>query len=469
MVGNPEPLPTVLIVDDEASQRGIIADILAREGYPTLKAGGLEEAVRTFRENRAEIVLTDLSMPGGNGIDLLLELKKLDREVQVILMTAYGTIQTAVEAMKKGACDYLQKPFEKDELKIVVAKAWGETRLKRETRDLKSQLQDRFRFKNLIGSAPCMQEVFRVMERVLPNTITVLVRGESGTGKELVARAIHYNGLRKDGPFVAVNCAAIPSELIESELFGHEKGAFTGATRQKIGKFEEANGGTLFLDEIGCMRVDLQVKFLRVIQEMEFARVGGSETIHSDARIVAATSEDLETSIEEGRFREDLYFRLNVVPIRLPLLSERREDIPLLVQHFLRIASKRFSREIPTISGEVMDLLAGHPWPGNVRELENTIQRMIVLTESECLGVADLPGDIRNPQPAPDGTSLSLPEKGVSLEALEEDFIRQALERSGGKLDPAARLLGVSYKTLQYRIRKYGIQQGGGGGESGDS
>ena len=464
-----DPMPTVLVVDDETSQRNIIADILDREGYPTLKAGNLDEAVRTFREHPAEIVLTDLKMPGGSGIDLLRSIKKLDREVQVVLMTAYGTIQTAVEAMKNGACDYLQKPFEKDELKIVVAKAWEGTRLKRETRDLKSQLQERFRFENLIGAAPAMQEVFRVMERVLPNTITVLIRGESGTGKELVARAIHYSGLRKDGPFVAINCAAIPSELIESELFGHEKGAFTGATRMKMGKFEEANGGTLFLDEIGCMRVDLQVKFLRVIQEMEFSRVGGSETIKSDARIVAATSENLEKSIGEGKFREDLYFRLNVVPVHLPGLRERKEDIPLLVRHFLAKFSGQFDREMPTISGEAMDLMGEYAWPGNVRELENTIQRMMVLSDSPSLGEADLPGDVRTCKAPSDGGGLSLPTDGVSLEALEEDFIRQAMERTGGKLDPAARLLGISYKTLQYRLRKYGIQAGGGASSSPES
>ncbi|MCZ6688929.1 MAG: sigma-54 dependent transcriptional regulator [Planctomycetota bacterium] len=458
MPGKPEALPSVLIVDDEESQRNIIADILRREGYQTFRAGSVEEGVRSFRENGPEIVLTDLKMPGGSGIDLLVQVKKLDQEVEVILMTAYGTIQTAVEAMKKGACDYLQKPFEKDELKIVVAKAWEGKCLKSETRDLKRQLQERFRFQNLIGSSPAMQEIYHVMERVLSNSITVLIRGASGTGKELVARAIHFNGIRKEGSFVAVNCAAIPAELIESELFGHEKGAFTGATRMKIGKFEEANGGTLFLDEIGCMRVDLQVKFLRVIQEMEFTRVGGSEMIRSDARIVAATSEDLEKSISDGRFREDLFFRLNVLPIQLPLLRDRKEDIPLLARHFLERFGKQFEREPPGLSGDAIDLMAEYRWPGNVRELQNTIQRMMVLSDSSTLGVDDLPGNLREPPPASDGAGLQLPESGVSLESLEEDFIRQALLRTGGKLDPAARLLGISYKTLQYRIRKYGIQ-----------
>jgi DNA-binding NtrC family response regulator len=493
----------ILVVDDEKTQRDIVAKLLEDAGYEVETAAGLPEAYPRVELGGIDLVLTDLRMSGGSGIDLLRLVKESRPDIEVILTTAFSSVETAVEAMRRGAFHYLPKPFRRDELLDVVAQVGERARLRHENEALRSLLVDRFGVRNLLGRSAGMQAVFRTIEKVASNAATVLVRGESGTGKELVARAIHASGTRRDRPFVAINCAAIPELLIESELFGHEKGAFTGAISTKNGRLEEAGDGTLFLDEIGSMQYELQSKLLRVIQEREFQRIGGSRIYPFRARIVAATSVDLERRMRENQFRSDLYFRLNVVPIELPPLRERDGDVPPLAVHFLRRYASELGKKVRAFAPEVMDRLEAYDWPGNVRELENVVQRMIVLADdaTETLGVEDLPGDLRNRRveryesdsiaPIPglsgddrarsgrapaDGEAFAregaarsgsgreesvgfvLPEAGIVLEELEQSFIRQALDRSGGRLEPAARLLGISYKTLQYRIKKFGLQ-----------
>jgi two-component system NtrC family response regulator len=365
--------------------------------------------------------------------------------------------------MKRGAADYLSKPFDREELLLVLDKSLRQRRLEDEVASLRGKLRDRCRLENIIGSAPVMQEVFSLIERVSFADVPVLITGESGTGKELVAQAIHQRSRRKDGPFVALNCAAVPESLLESEFFGHEKGAFTGALHAHRGRFAQADGGTLFLDEIGAMRVDVQAKLLRALQEREIQPLGSTKTSKVDVRILAATAEDLEQSIRERTFREDLYYRLNVVPVRLPSLRERDGDIPLLVRHFLERAATKLEREVPSIAPGVLEHLQRHSWPGNVRELENCIERMVVLSSGSRLTVDDLPANLTD-QPSASAEvpkSFELPQGGVRLQELERHLILQALERCRGSLEPASKLLGISYKTLQYRIRKYGLEREG--------
>jgi len=480
---------SILVVDDEAVQRRIVSEILEVAGYAVESAASPDEAIATLEsEGHFDVVLTDLRMPGAPdpthaGIRLLERVKEIDEQIEVVLMTAYSDIKTAVEAMRAGAHDYLAKPFEKDELLLLVGNVAEQIRLRRENRNLKSLVAERFSFDRMLGGSVAMENVYRTIEKVQSGSSTVLIRGESGTGKELVARAIHVCGPRADRPFVAINCAAIPESLIESELFGHESGAFTGAVTAKAGRFEEVEGGTLFLDEIGSMRADLQAKLLRVIQEREFQRIGGTKTFEFHARIVAATSEDLEALIRSKDFREDLYFRLNVVPIQVPALRDRTGDIPLLTQHFIEKYSREFAKNVESIRREALDQLEAYSWPGNVRELENTIERMIVLADddlveldesmlpgamqdrfasqrsvaSQTSGFSPIASDGTNPE-APNLEEFLLPDEGLVLADLEKDLIRQALLRSGGKLEPTARLLGITYKTLQYRIRKYELQ-----------
>ena len=469
----------LLVVDDEEKQRRILQEILAGAGYPVESVGSAAEAVDRVRTGGIDLVLTDLRMPGASGLELLAEVKSFDPEIEVVLMTAFSDVKTAVEAMRLGAHDYLAKPFEKEELLLTIGKVGEHVRLRRENRDLRSLVEERRGFGKMLGRAPAMQEIYRTIEKVSSGASTVLIRGESGTGKELVARAIHNAGERRDRPFIAINCAAIPEMLIESELFGHEKGAFTGALTSKVGRFEEVLDGTLFLDEIGSMQYDLQAKLLRVIQEREFQRIGGSKMLRFGGRIVAATSQDLEQLMGENLFREDLYFRLNVVPIQLPALRERIEDLPLLATHFLEKYSEESSKALRCISPRALDLLSAHSWPGNVRELENLIERVVVLSDDgqETIEADMLPGSVAGGEPAArhQGTmggsagagsagaesagSFALPDDGLRLADLERELIRQALEKSGGKLEPAAALLGITYKTLQYRIRKYGLKK----------
>jgi len=451
----------LLVVDDEQTQREMLGKILGRAGFAVETASDGNQALALLRQQTFDLLLTDQRMPGMDGLELLAQVQRLDTRLPVVLMTAYGSVSTAVEAMKRGAADYLTKPFERDELLLVVDKAIRQRQLEDEVVSLHGVLKDRSALGNIIGVSPAMQELYSLIERVSFADVPVLITGESGTGKELVARAVHQRSTRTSGPFVALNCGAVPEGLLESEFFGHERGAFTGAVRAHAGRFEQAHGGTLFLDEIGTMRVDLQAKLLRALQEQEIQRLGSAETRSVDVRILAATGENLEEAIQKKLFREDLYYRLNVVPIHLPPLRDRREDIPLLVQHFLDAAAAKFSREAPQITPEVMECLQVYSWPGNVRELQNCMERLLVLTRDPKVTADDLPPNLRDGvDPTTIGSNgFDLPADGVRLTDLERHLIHQALKRCNGNLRPASRLLGISYKTLQYRVRKHGLDR----------
>ena len=442
----------VLVVDDEPHQRDILQMILEGEGYEATVAGNARQAMDEARSGPFDVVLTDLKMPDKSGIELLSELQKTQPGVCVVLMTAHGSIDSAVEAMRRGAFDYLTKPLERDELLLVLKRALERTRLVRENRMLHEQLRDRFRLDNIVGSHGTMQDVFRMVHKVAASSSTVIIYGESGTGKELVARALHYQSDRRDRPFYAVNVAALPESILEAELFGHEKGAFTGADSRKIGLFEQASGSTLFLDEVGDLKRDLQVKLLRTLQEREILRVGGTERIRVDVRIIAATNLDLEKAVREGRFREDLYYRLNVIPIVLPPLRERRPDIPLLVEHFM----KKYSGERPrSVSPKALNTLVEYDWPGNVRELESVIERALLLAESDEIQPGDLPAAVRAGISSRRGPlALDIPDGGIDLEDVERSLVLKALEKTEGNVSRAARLLGLTRRTLQYRLEK---------------
>ncbi|RJP66791.1 MAG: sigma-54-dependent Fis family transcriptional regulator [Candidatus Abyssobacteria bacterium SURF_17] len=449
----------ILVVDDEDAQREVISDVLTRARYEVAQAAGVTEAIEQVEKNRLDLIITDLKMDDGTGMDVLKEAKRLSPETEVIVMTAYGSIESAVEAMRHGAHDYVTKPFGKDELLVSVQKAIEHKRLRQENLELRELVETRFTVANIVGAGPKMQKLFRLVEKSIPVNSTILIQGESGTGKELVARSIHFNGPRKKKPFIAVNCAAVPENLIESELFGHEKGAFTGAIQMKKGKFELADGGTIFLDEIGDMSLDLQAKLLRVLQEMKIERVGGTELMPVDVRVIAATNKNLEQEVAKGNFREDLFFRLNVIVIEVPPLRERREDIPQLIDHFKKKLSEKFQRKYPTIDSAVVDRLVAYYWPGNVRELENTLERLLVLTDKDKIELSDLPQNLLAPRTiAQQADGLRLPEQGIAIEDVEKQFICEALSRTGGHILKASKLLGMTYKTLQYRIRKYEIK-----------
>jgi DNA-binding NtrC family response regulator len=442
----------VLIADDERPQRDILQMILEAEGFETCTAGNGRQALEAARAEPFDIVLTDLKMPDLNGIELLSELQQAQPGQCVILMTAHGTIDSAVDAMRKGAFDYLTKPLEKDELLLVLRRAMERNQLVHENRRLKEELRTRFRLESIVGQHGSMQDVFRIVHKVAQSSSTVLIYGESGTGKELVARALHLESDRRARPFYAVNVAALPESILEAELFGHEKGAFTGAESRKIGLFEQASGSTLFLDEVGDLKRDLQVKLLRTLQEREILRVGGTERVKVDVRIVAATNQDLERAVREGGFREDLYYRLNVIPITLPPLRERRTDIPLLIDHFV---AKYAGGSRRSVSKEALEVLIAYDWPGNVRELESVIERVLLLAENAQIAPSDLPASVRTRVGASrGGVDLDIPEQGIDLDAIEESLMLKALEKAGGNVSRAARLLGLSRRTLQYRIAK---------------
>jgi len=452
----------LLVVDDEDTQREMLKGILERAGYQVQTAPNGQEALGALREGSFDLALTDQRMPVLDGMELLSRVRAEFADLPVVMMTAYGSVETAVDAMKRGAADYLTKPFEKEELLLVLDRVTRRRSLESEVRSLRSALQDRVQLEGIVGTSTAMQEVFSLVDRVADTDVSVLITGESGTGKELVARAIHQRSNRASEPFVALNCAAVPDALLESEFFGHEAGSFTGAAKRRLGSFEQANGGTLLLDEIGAMRVDLQAKLLRAIQEREIQRVGGSAPVPIDVRILAATSEDLEGAIEEKTFREDLFYRLNVVPIVLPPLRDRDEDIPQLISHFAERAASRFDRPVPSVDPAVVDRCQTWPWKGNVRELQNCVERMVVLASGPRLTLEDLPPAIREPGVAakPDpGEGFDLPAEGLVMDDVERHLIVQALRRARGSLGPAARLLGITYKTLQYRIRKYRIER----------
>ncbi len=442
----------ILVVDDERHQRDILKMILEGEGYETTGAGTARQALEEARDGLFDVILTDLKMPDKNGIALLTELIKAQPGVCVVLMTAHGSIDSAVDAMRKGAFDYMTKPLEKDELLLVVRRALERSRLVRENRMLHEQLRDRFRIENIVGAHGSMHDVFRIVHKVAASHSTVLIYGESGTGKELVARALHEQSERRDRPFFAVNVAALPESILEAELFGHERGAFTGAEARKIGLFEQASGSTLFLDEVGDLKRDLQVKLLRTLQEREILRVGGNERIRVDVRIIAATNANLEQAVREGRFREDLYYRLNVIPIVLPPLRERRTDIPLLVEHFLK---KYGGSRARTVGDKALKALVAYDWPGNVRELESALERSLLLAEGDEILPQDLPAAVRSGLAIPRGPlALDIPDSGLDLEALEKSLVLKALEKTEGNVSRAARLLGLSRRTLQYRLEK---------------
>lgn len=447
---------TILVVDDDESLSRIIEYQLKEEGYRVIVSNDGPTGLARVKEEKIALAIIDLQMPGMGGMDTLKEARKIDRDLVMIMITAYGTIETAVAAMKLGAYDYITKPFNKDELKMAVAKALEMRRLRSENVHLRQELKERYGFRNIIGASPKMQEVYDLVSQVAGSDISVLILGETGTGKELVARAIHYNSPRRNGPFVILNCAAIPDELLESELFGHVKGAFTGAIRDKAGKFEAADTGTIFLDEIGELKGGLQAKLLRVLQDQEFDKVGGTKPIKVDTRIVSATNKDLEAEAREGQFREDLYYRLNVVSIKLPPLRERREDVPLLTNHFLK---KHSPKKTPKkLAPETLDLLMKYDWPGNVRELENVIERAIVLGKDKEILPGDLPQKIQNLEKHRKVVVLDVPDTGVALDEVEKELILTALKRTGGNQTRAARFLGISRSALLYRMEKHSLE-----------
>lgn len=448
----------ILLVDDDPSLCRVTQFQLTQAGYEVVTANRGDEGLRKFKEECPDLVITDLKMPGLDGVELLTEVKRIAPQSLVIVITAHGSIETAITAMKRGAHDYLRKPFEKDELLVVVEKALNYQGLVESNLHLQEELLQRYRFDNIVGASAAMEKVFNIIRRVSQTDSTVMLQGESGTGKELIARAIHYSSPRQKKPFVAVNCPAIPEHLMESELFGHVKGSFTGALTDRAGKFETANGGTIFLDEIADMRLDLQSKLLRVLQEQEIDKVGGKGPVKIDVRVVAATNKDLKQCVDDGKFREDLYYRLSVVPIRLPALRERKEDIPLLVQHFLRDLGAPQIKVDP----EVYRALQAYSFPGNVRELHNVVEQTYVLRQREDrLTLDDLPDLIRSVNGTlGDGKlRLEIPPEGINLEEVEKELIGLALKKAEGNQNKAAQLLGITRQTLIYRMEKYGFKK----------
>jgi two-component system, NtrC family, response regulator PilR len=449
----------LLIVDDEASLRDFLTIVFEEDGCHVETAATLAEGRAAIQKNEPDLVLCDLMLPDGSGLDLLREVKTQTPSVAVIMITAHTSTKSAIEALKAGAFDYIAKPFDIDELKIIVRNAVERKELEDENIHLRSALEERFTFANIIGRSPRMQEIFSIVQRIAPTTSTVLISGESGTGKELIARAIHYNSGRR-GKFVSINCGALPENLLESELFGHERGAFTGAIREKRGLFSEADRGTIFLDEIGETSTGMQIKLLRVLQDRVVRRVGSNTETQVDVRVIAATNRDLSESIKAGTFREDLFYRINVIPIALPALRQRKEDIPLLAEHFIAKFCSNLNVPQKNISSDAMRALEKYAWPGNVRELENAIERMIALERSEVLTTKSLPEAILLGGSIPDVT-FELPPEGISLqdhlEAIGKIFMLKALERTGGVQTQAAELLKMSFRSFRYYAKKYDL------------
>lgn len=440
----------LLIVDDERKMAVVLETAFQQAGYEVAIAGAGEDALAKFRQIPVPLVITDLKMPDISGIDVLEAVKKLSPETEVILMTAYATAQTAVEAMKKGAYDYVIKPFSLEELRLKAERVFEKRALQMKNRSLEAELKNRFSIDNMVGSSGAMQQVYKMIEKVAPSEATVLILGDSGTGKELAARAIHNLSPRREQPFVAVNCAAFPENLLESEIFGYEKGAFTGADRRKLGHFELAGQGTIFLDEIGEISPSIQVKLLRVLQNKQFTRLGGTELIPLQARVMAATNRILEQMIKEGAFREDLYYRINVFPITMPALKRRPEDIPALVDHFLQ----KFDAGA-TIEPAVLEKLRSYDWPGNVRELENVIERALIMAGSDAIRIDDLPPYLQEHKPKQD-SFYDIPDEGIDLEEFEKKLLYKAIEKAGGNKSRAARLLGISRRKLYSMLERLG-------------
>lgn len=453
------PGEKILVVDDEPGMRSLLSKVLTKGGYFVSAFERGQDALDSMSGEDYDLAVLDIEMPGMSGIELLKKIKAKDAGLNVVMITAYGSLQSAVEAMRQGAYDYLTKPFQMEEIKLVVEKALERERLVNENRELHRELEEQYRFTGIIGKSPGMEEVYELVSSVASTNASVLIQGESGTGKELIARSIHYNSRRKGSPLVILNCAALAEGVLESELFGHEKGSFTGAIKRKAGRFELAHGGTLFLDEIGEIPVTTQLKLLRVLQEHTFERVGGEKTIQVDVRIIAATNKDLMTAVKEGRFREDLYYRLNVVSITIPPLRERREDIPELAAHFLAKFALETGKHIETIDTVAMDMLVHYDWPGNVRELENIIERAVVLEKGGSVSPPSLPLTLRFDK-GDTGVFQTPAEKGSLtdvVEGLERQLIVKALKDCGGSQTAAATSLGLKRSTFRYKLEKYGL------------
>jgi two-component system NtrC family response regulator len=449
----------ILIAEDEKTQRDLLEGFLKKEGFSVEAVSNGKEILQKLQASFFDMALIDYKMPELDGLQTLKEIRRLYPDLPVIMMTAYGTVETAVAAMKEGALDYLTKPIDLDEILLMLQRIIERSNLIRENRELKVKLQERYTFAHIVYGSPKMEEVMGLVARVAPSQATILIRGESGTGKELIANAIHYASPRSGKPWVKVSCAAIPETLLESELFGHEKGAFTGAAQKRIGRFEEADGGSIFLDEIGDLSPSTQVKLLRFLQDKEFQRLGSNTTLKTDVRVITATHRNLEEAIKKEFFREDLYYRLNVISITLPPLKERREDIPLLIDHFLKKYSKENQKPISDISREARTLLLRYPYPGNVRELENLIERAVVLCRGEIITTQDLPFHIKDERSEKPWEShkkeKTLPE---SLEEIERDSILKALHQHQGVQTKAAESLGISERVLRYKMKKYRIR-----------
>ena len=450
----------ILIIDDEQNYLLILETLLSDEGYAVTTLQDPELAMDYLEESEVDILITDMKMPRMSGQQVLEQVRRDFPHIPVLIMTAFGSIDSAVEAMKRGAFDYITKPFSNDELLLSVSKATRLSQAEQQNRLLRQTLEERYSTHHIIGRSRAMRQVLDMVDRVARTRSSVLLTGESGTGKELIARAIHFASKRKDMPFVSVNCMALNPGVLESELFGHEKGSFTGAVARRRGRFEMAHGGTLFLDEIGELSLDLQVKLLRVLQERTFERVGGTEAVHVDIRLLTATNRELAAAVEQGVFREDLYYRLNVVQVHMPALRERREDIPLLAIHFLNHYARENGKEVTGFTPEALEFLSAYEWPGNVRQLENTMERCVVLCQGQTIGVEDLPAEIREEEfqfkSAVDLLPLQL-NLAETLEKIEAALVRRALARAGFVQVKAADLLGVSKSLLQYKLKKYKI------------
>ena len=449
----------VLIVDDEKSMRDLLSITLEKEGYDVETAAGGELAIEMLHREMVDAVITDLRMPKVDGLQVLRAAKESSPDIAVIVITAVASTETAVEAMKLGAYDYITKPFKLDEVNLIVRNALERKRLRDENLYLRRQLETQHRFENIIGKSARIAEVFDTIRKIADSPSTAMITGESGTGKELVARAIHFNSYRRDKPFMSVNCGAIPEGLMESELFGHVRGAFTGAVSNKVGLFSAAEGGTLFLDEITEIPPLLQVKLLRAIQLREIRRVGDTKDMKTDVRLIAASNRDLEGAVQEGVLREDLFYRLNVIPIQLPPLRERREDIPLLIAHFLQKFSKELGKDVRGVAPEAMAVLERYHWPGNIRELENVLERAIVLGGADMVGVESLPESVRRERPVKGLESVEIPEDGLDLEAtldaIEGRYLQRALDRTGGVQTKAAELLKMTFRQFRYKLQKH--------------
>ena len=444
----------ILIVDDELSLRSSLYNTF-KNSYQVETAGSGSEAIKKVEGDDFDLILLDQKMPDIDGLQVLKEIKRIDDRVSIIMMTAYGSIESSVEAMKLGAHDYILKPYELDEIKIIVEKAINYKELSEEVVSLKAALSERFQFSSIIGKSKQMQDIFQCLQDAAGTTVNILILGESGTGKELIAKAIHYNSKRRNRPLVVVNCAALPEELLESEIFGHEKGAFTGADRMRIGKAEEAHGGTLFLDEIGDLSLKTQPKLLRFLQDGKIERLGSNKAIQLDVRLIAATNQDIVSALEEGSFRKDLYYRINTLTIEIPPLRERKEDIPFLANHFLSLYAGIHQKKVTSIDPEVIEHFMNYSWPGNIRELEKVIERGVVLSKGTILNMGEIPAEIRESklfktQSNTAGTTLS-----ASVELLEKKMIQDALDKTNSNRERAAKLLGISLRSLQYKIKKY--------------